>query len=70
MNVAQQTGLCNYADAESARVGPSLADIRQDLQYQLQQANAPGISQWLNVDADHDGVSDANDDAPYDPGYH
>ena len=70
LNIAQRTGLCNYVDAEAARVGPSLADARQDLQYQLQQANAPGISQWLDVDADDDGVSDANDDAQYDPGYH
>jgi hypothetical protein len=67
LNTAQDMGLCDYV---SARGGPSEAAIRQDLQYQLQQANAPEISNWLNTDADHDGVSDADDGAQWDPGYH
>ena len=67
LNAARNSGLCDYV---SARGGPSLAEARQDMQYYLQQVNAPGIDSWLNTDADHDGVSDANDSDQWDPNYH
>jgi hypothetical protein len=50
--------------------GPTGAEVQQGLDLWQQQQNQPGIDAWNDTDQDNDGISDADDNAEYDPGHY
>jgi hypothetical protein len=67
MTAARNSQLCYYV---STTGGPTGAQVQQGLDAWQQQQNALGIDAWNDIDSDHDGISNANDDAEFDPNHY
>jgi hypothetical protein len=67
MTAARNSKLCYYV---STTGGPTGAEVQQGLDLWQQQQNQPGIDAWNDTDQDNDGISDADDNAEYDPGHY
>jgi hypothetical protein len=67
MTAARTSKLCYYV---SSTGGPTGAEVQQGLDLWRQQQNQSSIDAWTDTDQDNDGVSDADDDAEFDPGHY